>query len=101
MTITLDQASFTAQTRAIASRADAMSERRKELELDVEQLLASWRGAAADRFAEAWQEWRDGADGVIASLAARTESLVATRDDLAATDVRVAADGARLRRRLG
>ena len=101
MTITLDHESFTAQTRAIGLRADAMAERRREIERDVDRLLASWRGAAADRFAEAWLEWRDGADGVIAGLAASAEALVATRDDLAAADARIADSGARLRGRLG
>lgn len=101
MTITLDHESFTAQTRSIGSRAVAMRERRRETERDVERLLASWRGAAADRFAEAWAEWRDGADGVIAALEARTESLMATRDDLSATDAHVGDVGARLRGRLG
>jgi len=101
MTITLDHQSFTARTLTIGSRADAMSQRRREIERDVDRLLTSWRGAAADRFAEAWLEWRDGADGVIAGLAARGESLAATRDDLAETDARIADSGARLRGRLG
>jgi WXG100 family type VII secretion target len=101
MTITLDHQSFAARTLTIGSRADAMSQRRREIERDVDRLLASWRGAAADRFAEAWLAWRDGADGVIAGLAARAESLAATRDDLAATDARIADSGARLRGRLG
>jgi WXG100 family type VII secretion target len=101
MTITLDHQSFSAQTHAIGSRAEALSERRREIERDVDRLLASWRGAAADRFAEAWLEWRDGADGVIASLAARAESLAATRDDLAATDAGIAESAARLRGLLG
>lgn len=101
MTITLDHQTFTARTLTIDSRADAMSERRREIERDVDRLLASWRGAAADRFAEAWLAWRDGADGVIAGLAARAESLAATRDDLGATDARIAESGARLRGRLG
>jgi WXG100 family type VII secretion target len=101
MTITLDNESFTAQTLAIGGRADAMSERRREIERDVDRLLASWRGAAADRFAEAWLEWRDAADGVITDLAARAEALVVTRDDLAATDARSADSGMRLRGRLG
>jgi WXG100 family type VII secretion target len=101
MTITLDHQGFTAQTRAIGSRAGAMSERRREIERDVDRLLASWRGAAADRFAEAWLEWRDGADGVIASLEARAESLTAARDDLMGTDAHVGDRSARLRGRLG
>ena len=44
-------------------------------------LLASWRGAAALRFGELWPEWREGADGVIAGLGARADSLGAARDD--------------------
>lgn len=101
MTVTLDHQSFTAHTREIGLRADALRERRREIEHDVERLLASWRGAAADRFAESWLEWRDGADGVIVSLAARVESLAATRDDLLETDAHVGDKGARLRGRLG
>lgn len=101
MTIALDHDRFTTHTRAIASRAEAMSERRNAIEHEVERLLASWRGAAADRFEEAWQEWRDGADGVINGLAARTESLIATRDDLIAADALAEDAGSRLRGRLG
>jgi WXG100 family type VII secretion target len=101
MTITIDHESFTARTHTIGSRADAMAERRREIERDVERLLASWRGGAADRFAEAWQQWRDAADGMIASLIARTESLCATLDDLGDTDGSAGDSAARLRGRLG
>lgn len=101
MTIALDHDRFGAHTRTLSARAEAMTEQRREIELDVERLLASWQGVAAGRFAEAWQEWRDGADGVIAALVARTDSLHATRDDLAATDSNVGDSGDRLRGRLG
>ena len=101
MTITLDHQSFSAHTHAIGSHAEAMSQRRREIERDVDRLLASWRGAAADRFAEAWLEWRDGADGVIVALASRAESLAASRDALGAPDNQVADSGARLRGRRG
>lgn len=101
MTIALDHAGFGAHTRTLSFRSEAMNEHRREIERDVERLLGSWRGVAAERFAEAWLEWRDGADGVIAALVARTDSLHATRGDLAATDSHVGDSGDRLRGRLG
>lgn len=101
MTIAIDHAHFTAHARTLASRADAMAERRVAIEHDVEQLLAAWRGAAADHFAAVWREWRDGADSVVSGLAARTDELDAARGDLAAADAHVGEVGSRLRGRLG
>ena len=48
------------------------------LELDVETLLAAWRGPAGAAFAGGWTQWQAGAADVLAALGAMAQLLDAT-----------------------
>lgn len=101
MNIRLDPAQLSIGADAVEVRAADMATRRTQIEASVDALLASWHGAAADRFASLWEEWRDGADGVIAGLAASAVALRAARDDLSLADASSSQAHAHLARRLG
>jgi WXG100 family type VII secretion target len=86
---------------AIQARADEMAVRRTHIEASVDSLLATWRGDAASRFAALWEEWRDGADTVIAGLSAGAVAVRDVRDDLCGADSRSSEIHDLLSRRLG
>jgi WXG100 family type VII secretion target len=75
MNIRLDPAHLSVGADAFEDRAAHLTDRRAQIEASVDALLAAWQGAAADRFARSWEEWRDCADDVIAGLAGRAEAL--------------------------
>jgi WXG100 family type VII secretion target len=59
--------------------ADLVAERRS-LAGTVDGLLGGgWSGVAADEYRQAWNEWRDGADQVLAALHASSELMGQTR----------------------
>lgn len=101
MNIRLDPAHLSLGADAMETRAADMATRRTHIEASVDALLATWHGDAADRFAGLWEEWRSGADGVIASLAASAVALRAARDDVAGADTSASETHDRLAGRLG
>lgn len=101
MTIQLDHARFTTSREALAQRAADMTQQRHDVETAVEGLLRAWRGDAAERFRERWEEWRAGADAVIDTLHSRAHALAAVQSDLSACDLGAAEDASRLQERLG
>ena len=56
---------------------------------------------SADRFAELWEEWRGGADGVLAGLASSADDLRSARDDVSLADTSSSDTHSLLSRRLG
>jgi WXG100 family type VII secretion target len=86
MNIRLDPAQLSLGADALEARAADMATRRTQVEASVDALLSGWRGAAADRFAGLWEEWRTGADGVIAGLSASAAAVRAARDDVSLAD---------------
>lgn len=78
-----------------------MATRRTQIEASVDALLSTWHGAAADRFAELWDDWRDGADTVIAGLSSSAVALRAARDDATLADTSSSESHDLLARRLG
>lgn len=101
MNIRLDPAHLSIGANAVEARATDMATRRTRIEASVDTLLASWHGDAADRFAGLWEEWRAGADGAIAALAASAVALRAARDDVAVADTSSSETHDRLAGRLG
>ncbi len=101
MNIRLDPAQLSIGADAVEARAADMATRRTRIEASVDALLATWHGDAADRFAVLWEEWRSGADGVIAGLAASAVALRAARDDVSSTDASSSETHDRLAGRLG
>ncbi|HXH78961.1 WXG100 family type VII secretion target [Nocardioides sp.] len=101
MNITLDPAHLSVGAAAVDARAADMAARRTHIEASVDALLASWHGDAADRFARLWEEWRTGADDVIAGLTAGAVALRSARDDLCAADASSSDAHDLLSRRLG
>lgn len=101
MNIRLDPAQLSIGADAVEARAADMATRRTQIEASVDALLAGWHGAAADRFADLWEEWRDGVDGVIAGLSASAVALRATRDEMSLADASSSEAHSHLTRRLG
>jgi WXG100 family type VII secretion target len=62
-------------TREVSEQARAALSR---VDIEVDTLLARWRGPAAAHFAAGWQRWRSGALQTLAGLDAAGELLEAT-----------------------
>ena len=101
MIVRLDPAHLALGADAVEARAADMAARRARIEASVEALLAGWHGDAAARFARLWEEWRTGADGVIAGLAASAVALRSARDDASTADASASGTHDLLCRRLG
>ena len=101
MNLRLDPAQLSIGADAVEARAADMAARRTQIEASVDALLAGWHGAAADRFAQLWEEWRGGADGVIAGLASSAGALRSARDDVSLVDTSSSETHSLLSRRLG
>ncbi|WP_457206170.1 WXG100 family type VII secretion target [Nocardioides sp. P5_C9_2] len=101
MNIRLDPAQLSIGADAVEARATDMATRRTRIEVSVDALLAGWHGAAADRFAGLWEEWRTAADGVIAGLGSSAVAVRSARDDVSLGDVSSSETHSLLARRLG
>jgi WXG100 family type VII secretion target len=87
------------RVRAAAVRLDETERRAAR---DVDRLLdGGWRGAAAESFCGAWEEWRAGAADVRLALGSIAESLTVVRRELVLTDLGSVAAADRIRERLG
>jgi WXG100 family type VII secretion target len=101
MNVRLDPAQLSIGADAVEARAADMATRRTQIGVSVDALLSTWHGAAADRFAALWQDWRDGADTVIAGLSTSAGTLRAARDDLTLADTSSSEAHDLLAKRLG
>lgn len=48
--------------------ADHIDDGLRRFSTNVDGLLTTWRGLSATQFSDAWNEWREGADIVVAGL---------------------------------
>lgn len=106
MTINVSHDDFATTVAGVRIAADRLAERRDHVCREVDALLAgAWRGAAADSFAEAWEEWRLAAQRVLDGLDAMGSLLDAAHRDLSGQDdrarLRLEAVAARVVDRLG
>lgn len=86
----------------ILAAVDTLDGSRRRAAGEVEALLhTGWRGAAAESFTTAWQEWLEGADQVNAALEAIVASLEITRREVTLADAGVTAEARHLLERLG
>lgn len=102
MELRLGYAVFDAVVADVRVAVDTLDESRRRAAGEVEALLeAGWRGAAAESFATAWQEWLEGADQVNAALESIVASLEITRREVTGADAGVTAEARHLLERLG
>jgi WXG100 family type VII secretion target len=101
MNVRLDPARLSIGADAVEARAADMATRRTQIGASVDALLSTWHGAAADRFAALWEDWRYGADTVIAGLSTSAVTLRAARDDLTLADTSSSEAHDLLAKRLG
>lgn len=101
MNVRLDPAQLSIGADAVEARAADMATRRAQIGASVDALLSTWHGAAADRFAALWEDWRDGADTVITGLSASAVALRAARDDISLADTSSSEAHGLLAKRLG
>ena len=100
-TLHLDRAGVAARHRALSARAVDLADEQQRLAEVVRAMLDGWRGDAADAFRGHWEDWRDGAEGVVAALGARLDAVDLACADLDASDAASAVSSSRLRGRLG
>jgi WXG100 family type VII secretion target len=87
MTIEFTHPEFHASVAEVRRTADSLTAARARASGEVADLLESWRGSAAEAFAEAWTDWRVASGTVACSLSELADSLelfqtdVTTRDD--------------------
>ena len=93
MTIQIDHAAFRTGTADVRAGAESLRATCDDLHRDVAALLdGGWTGAAARSYADAWADWRHGADEVLAALAAMARLLDAVHIDLSDRDVDIGVD---------
>lgn len=100
-TITLDPASHAAGSASLRARLADLDDRRRAAEQSVHDVLAIWRGDAANLFRERWEEWDRGALAVLDQLDAAVDSLDRVRFDLTGADAEACCGAKRLEDRLG
>ena len=106
MSIRLIQSTFDVGLADVRDGADRLRQDRDDIDRRVRGFLgAGWTGVAAVAFAEAWDDWRAGADDVLDGLVAMGELLAAVQQDFVREDVesqqRLEAIAARIVDRLG
>lgn len=100
-TLAIDPAAHAASSAAVRLRLEHLEERRRCAELSVDHVLATWRGDAAERFRNRWEEWNRGALAVIDQLSGAVEQLDQVRRDLSSADDRSGELAGRIAGRLG
>ncbi|GAA2143380.1 hypothetical protein GCM10009844_15810 [Nocardioides koreensis] len=106
MTINVSHDDFATAVTDVSAAASRLGDRRDRICREVGTLLdGGWRGAAADSFAEAWEEWRRATQHVLDGLVAMGTLLDAAHRDLSDRDgqahLRLDAVAARVVERLG
>ncbi|CAM3588690.1 WXG100 family type VII secretion target [Nocardioides zeicaulis] len=100
-TLVLDADGQAATRHDLGARLAELEERRDAAARTVAALVATWHGAAADRFEEQWQAWDEGAAGVLAALGRSLAALDLARAELLSTDGHRGQSAAALAGRLG
>ena len=102
MTINSDFAEMQSASALIAEIAEALTREKARMQTQVDSLVtAGWVGQAADQYAQAWQEWVEGADRVLAALRAESGLIAQQRGDFMTTDDGVTGTMSQLSGRLG
>lgn len=100
MTIEFTHPEFHASVAEVRRTAASLSSARARASGEVDDLLESWRGAAAEAFAEAWTDWRVASGSVAAALAELADSLELFQTDVTTCDDHAASGLLHLTRRL-
>lgn len=87
MTIHLVHAAMRTAINDVAYAGELLASERDKADQRMTGFIGSgWTGAAADSFAEAWEDWKSAADQVKAGLDATAQLLEATHRDLSTRD---------------
>jgi WXG100 family type VII secretion target len=87
MTISVSHDDFAAAITGVRAAASRLGGRRDRICREVDTLVdGGWHGAAADSFAEAWEDWRLAAQRVLAGLIEMGTLLDAAHRDLSERD---------------
>ena len=100
MTIELSHPEFHASVAEVRRTASALTSTRARASGEVADLLESWRGSAAEAFAEAWTDWRVASEAVGRSLSALADSLELFHSEVTTCDDHAASGLLHLTRRL-
>ena len=100
MTIEFAHPEFHASVREVRRTADSLTIARARASGEVSDLLESWRGSAAEAFAEAWTDWRVASASVASALSEVADSLEVFQSDLTTCDESAASGLLHLTRRL-
>ena len=102
MTIASDFGELDRASRLVADIADHLTREKAKVSADIEALTsAGWQGMAADQYAQAWQDWVEGADRVLDALRAESRLLAIQRQDFQSTDGTISDGMSALHSRLG
>ncbi|WP_225730508.1 MULTISPECIES: WXG100 family type VII secretion target [unclassified Nocardia] len=71
----------------IVTTAQSLADALRSTDIEVQALMSSWRGTAADAYAAGWREVHRGADEIFTALRERAEAIGVSAAALAAVDV--------------
>jgi WXG100 family type VII secretion target len=77
---------FHASVAEVRRAASSLADARARSSRTVAALTDRWRGAAADEFGEAWEEWLEASAWVASSLAGLADALAAYLGDITTRD---------------
>ena len=100
-TLQLDRAGLAVRHEALSARVADLAAEQHALAQAVGPVLEGWRGDAADAFRAYWQDWRDGAQGVVAAIGADLDAVTLACAEIVGSDTASEASSARLIGRLG
>lgn len=101
MDMWLGEDALTEAVSGVRRALDSMDATRCRAADQVSKVLdGGWSGRAASAFADAWQDWLDGASVVSRGLAELAEAMAAVDRDLRATDLAAAHQSSALVERL-
>ncbi|MCW2794491.1 MAG: hypothetical protein JWO76_3589 [Nocardioides sp.] len=102
MDLAAEYAELERASSLVAEIESALTRETDRAQGEVESLVtAGWVGDAADAYARAWSEWREGAHRVLQALRAESVLLADHRADLGRTDETVVGGLGALHQRLG
>jgi WXG100 family type VII secretion target len=100
-TLNADHSAFRSTVADLRTAAEQLSSDRDRAARSVDALLGTWSGTVATAYAAGWEDWRAGADRVLAGLTAMARLLEAVDADLTAVDLAAGSALGRLAARLG
>lgn len=88
MTIEFSRPEFHASVAEVRHTASTLSQARARASGEVSSLLDSWRGSAAEAFAEAWADWLEASASVSSALSDMADSLEQFQSAITTCDLR-------------